>query len=61
MVGCLGIGGTESVEGNMSEGSSEDRRLLQVFDFLLVAVGCGCSCCGGTGSPLVPLLLLFLP
>lgn len=33
VVGCFGTAGTESVEGSMSEGSSEDRRLLQVFDF----------------------------
>lgn len=58
MVGCLGMGGTTSVlEGNMSEGSSEDKRLPQVFDFLLVPVG---RSCGGTGSPPEPLLLLLL-
>lgn len=33
VVGCFGTAGTESVEGSMSKGSSEDRRLLQVFDF----------------------------
>lgn len=57
MVGCLGMGGTGSVEGNMSDGNSEDKRLPQVFDFLLVAVG---RCCRGTGSPPTPLLLLLL-
>jgi hypothetical protein len=58
VVGCLGMGGTGSVlEGNMSEGSSEDRRLPQLFDFLLVPVG---RSCGGTGSPPDPLLLLLL-